>query len=81
MNKRSIYTTIFNRFTNPCVIIDVLADVWVEEVIKVFVAVFVTNARADMAIDKVSGDVTIGIVSSIAVELLIGGLLAAITTL
>ena len=63
-------------------VIGVLADVWVEEVIKVFVAVFVTNARAGMAIDTVSDDVTIGIVSSIAVvELLIGGLVAAMTTL
>ena len=72
---------IFNRFAHPRVVIDVLADVWVEEVIKVFVAVFVTNARAGVAIGTVSGDATIDIVSSIAVELLIGVFVAAMATL
>ena len=62
-------------------VIGVLADVWVEEVIKVFVAVFVTSARADMAIDTVSSDETIDIVSSIVVEVLIGVLVATMATL
>ena len=62
-------------------VIGVLADVWVEEVIKVFVAVFVTSARADMAIDTVSSDETIDIVSSIVVEVLIGVLVAKMATL
>ena len=46
---------IFNRFVHPCVVIDVLTDVWVEEVIiKVFVAVFVVNVWSDAVIDMLS---------------------------
>ena len=31
-----IRTVVFNRFLHPCVVIDVLADMWFEEGIKVF---------------------------------------------
>ena len=46
---------IFNRFSHRCVVIDVLSDVWVEEVIKVLVEVFVVDVRADVVIDTLSG--------------------------
>ena len=46
---------IFNRFTHPCVIIDVLADVWVEEIIKILVGVFVINVWTGVVIDTLSG--------------------------
>ena len=45
---------IFNRFTYPSVVIDVLTDVWVEEVIKVFVEVFAVIVRTDAVIDMLS---------------------------
>ena len=65
---------ISDRFTHPCVIIDVLADVWVEEVIQIFVAVFVINVWADVVIDMLSGAqqvaVTIDVVSGIRLEVL-----------
>ena len=64
----------FSRFTHPCVIIDVLADVWVEEVIQIFVAVFVINVWADVVIDMLPGAqqvaVTIDVVSGIRLEVL-----------
>ena len=58
---------IFKRLTNPCVVIGVMADEWVGEVIKVLVAVFVINLRADVMIITLSNvfvEVTIGVVSS-----------------
>ena len=58
---------IFNRFKRLCVVIDVLADAWVEEVMKVSVKVFVINVRADVVIDKFSG---VQVVSDIAAEVL-----------
>ena len=51
INKRLIWTVIFNR----CVIIDVLSDVWVEEVIKELVEGFVIKVWSDMMIDTLSG--------------------------
>ena len=53
----------FNRCVYPCVIIDVLADVWVE--------VITINVRAGVVIGAVSDmqvDVTINEVSDIGVE-------------
>ena len=44
-----------NTFSHPCVTIDMLTDVWVEEVIKILVEVFVIDARSDVAIDTSSG--------------------------
>ena len=38
----------FNRLTDPCVIADVLDDVWVEVVINISVSVFVNNVRDDV---------------------------------
>ena len=55
----------FNRFVQPCVIIDVLADVWVE--------VVTINVRAGVVIGAMSGmqvDVTTNEVSAIGVEAL-----------
>ena len=43
-----------NRLTHPCVVIDVLADVWVEDVIKILVEGFVINVRADTVIGTLS---------------------------
>ena len=45
---------VFNRFSHLRVIIDMLADVWVEEVSKIFVDVFVINVWADVVIDTFS---------------------------
>ena len=56
----------FNRFTYPCVAVDVRTDVWVEKIIKVLVEVFVIAVRDDVVIDTV----TIDIVSGIGVEVL-----------
>ena len=65
---------IFNRFTHPSSIIDLLADVWVEEIIKVVVRVFNIKVCSDPVIDILSGvlvDVTmIDLVSDIGVEVL-----------
>ena len=65
---------IFNRFTHPSSIIDLLADVWVEEIIKVVVRVFIIKVCSDPVIDILSGvlvDVTmIDLVSDIGVEVL-----------
>ena len=44
-----------NRLTHPCVVIDVLADVWVGEVIKELAGGFVINVRADTVIGTLSG--------------------------
>ena len=77
---------IFNRLTHPCVIIDVPADVWVEEIIKVLVGAFVINARADTVVDTWSGvyvDVTTVVAPDIGVGVLIdvnpNALVAALT--
>ena len=62
---------IFNRFTYPCVIIDELTDLWVEEVM----AAFVIKVWTDLLIDTFSdvwSDVTIDVVSNIGVEVLTG---------
>ena len=37
----------FQRFTHPCVVIDVLVAVWIEEIIKIFVEVFAVNVWSD----------------------------------
>ena len=74
ISKRLIYTTVtFNRFTYPCVIVDVLADVWVEEIREMLVGGFVINVWADMVIGTLSTvyvDVTFDDVSDIGVEVL-----------
>ena len=54
INKILIWTTVFNIIVNPCVVIDVLADVWVEEAITILVEVFAINARAAVVIDMLS---------------------------
>ena len=58
---------IFKRFTNPCVIIGVMADEWGGDVIKVSVGVSVINLGADVMIITLSNvfvEVTIDVVSS-----------------
>ena len=58
---------IFQRFTNPCVIIGVMADEWGGEVIKVSDGVSVIKVWADVMIITLSNvlvEVTIGVVSS-----------------
>ena len=66
MNLKSI--------THPCVIIDVLADVRVEEIIKILVVVFTIGVRANVVIDTLSCvslvDVTIDAVYDNGVEVL-----------
>ena len=62
----------FKIYTHPCVCIGVLAEVWVEDVIKTPVEEFVTNLRAAVVIGKLSGvklDVVIEVVFDIGVEL------------
>ena len=59
--------------SDPCVIIDVLTDVWVEEVIKTLVGVFTINVRTVMVLDVLSGayvDVIIDVESDTGVEVL-----------
>ena len=46
---------IFNRFTHPCVIIDVLTDVWVEDVTRTLVKVFPINVWADAVVGTLTG--------------------------
>ena len=46
-----MWTVIFNRLTHSCVVIDVLADVWVEEVIKVLIAVLVMKVSTEVVIE------------------------------
>ena len=58
---------IFKRFTNPCVVIGVMADEWGGDVIKVSIGVFVINVGADVMIITLSNvfvEVTIDVVSS-----------------
>ena len=68
------WVVIFNRFTHPCVIIDVLADVRVEEIIKILVVLFTIGVRANVVIDTLSCvslvDVTIDVVYDNGVEVL-----------
>ena len=49
-----ICIVISNRFMYACEIIDVPTDVWVEEVVEVFVEVFGINVWADSAVDTLS---------------------------
>ena len=55
------------------VFIDVLTDVWVEDVFKILVEVFTITVPDDVMIDTLSGvcvDLTIDVVSDIGVEVL-----------
>ena len=64
---------ICNKTSYPCVIIDVLTDVWVEYVIKAAVGVFTINVWTGGVIGTLSGvqaDVIIAVVSDIDVEIL-----------
>ena len=45
---------IFKIISHSCVIIDVLPDVWVEEIIKMLVGVTVINVRVGVVIEKLS---------------------------
>ena len=89
MNKILIWIIIFNGFTHPRVIIDLLADVWAEEVMNVFVGVFVANVWSDGVIWMLSGvfhgrevDVSIGAVSDgVLTDVNTDVLVVAITTL
>ena len=66
MNLKSI--------THPCVIIEVLADVRVEEIIKILIVLFTIGVRANVVIDTLSCvslvDVTIDVVYDNGVEVL-----------
>ena len=44
-----------NRFTHLCVVIDALADVWVEELIKVSIITFFVDGRANVVVKTLSG--------------------------
>ena len=46
---------ICKKKSDPCVIIDVLTDVWVEEVIKTLVEVFAINVRTITVIALLPG--------------------------
>ena len=59
---------IFNRFVYPRVTVDVLADLWVGEVIKALVGWFVVNVRAGVVLSGVQVGFKIDVVSDIAVE-------------
>ena len=57
---------ICNGFAQPCVIIDVLTDVWVEDVTKVSVKAFAIKVRSNVGIITLCGvcdDVTIDVES------------------
>ena len=76
---------IFNSFAHPCVVIDVLTDVWVGGIIKVLVdGEFSISMWVDVVIDPLS-DVIIDIVSDIDVEMLtdvsVKVLIASVTAL
>ena len=45
----------FNKILYPCVPIDVLADMWVENVIEIIFEVSISNLRGDVVIDTLSG--------------------------
>ena len=55
INKRLIQTVISKTILYPCVIIDVLTDVWVGEVIEIAVGEFVINVCTDVVINVLSG--------------------------
>ena len=44
----------FNRFPHPCVVMDVLDDVWVDEVIEILFGVFVMGVRDGVVIGTLS---------------------------
>jgi len=78
MNKRlmmPVMITIFSkRISHPCVIINVLADVRIDEVVKILVGVSIINVRTDVVIGILSG-VAVGVIidaatSDIDVEVL-----------
>ena len=73
VNKRFTWTVFFKRFTHPRVVIDVLADEWVEEFTSVSVKLFVSKVCAGAVIDTLSVmyvDVTIDVVSDTIAEVL-----------
>ena len=50
----NMHMVICNRFPHPCVVIDVLVDVWVEEVTNALVTVCIFKVRAGVVIDTLS---------------------------
>ena len=73
INNMLIQIMIFKWFTYTCVFIDVPTDVWVEDVFKILVGVFIITVPDDVMIDTLSGvciDLTIDVVSDIGVEVL-----------
>ena len=89
INKRPMWTVVFNTLVDPCVIIDMLAGVWVGEVIEMLVEVFVIDVRFSVVIDTLSGVSVVVItyegVSDVGAELLTdmkaNSLIAAMTAL
>ena len=65
---------IFSRFAHPCVVIDVLTDVQVEDVIEILLGgKFFINVWAEVVIETLSDkqvDVIIDVMSGIGVEML-----------
>ena len=64
---------IFKTDSHPCVMIEVLTDVWVAEVVKTGVGVFAIIVRTDLVIGTLSGvqvDVIIDTVPDFGVEVL-----------
>ena len=73
INNILIQIMIFKWFVCTCVFIDVPTDVWVEDVFKILVGVFIITVPDDVMIDTLSGvciDLTIDVVSDIGVEVL-----------
>ena len=73
INKILTWIMIFNRFVHSRMVIDVLTDVWVEEIREMLVGGFVINVWADMVIGTLSTvyvDVTFDVVSDIGIEVL-----------
>ena len=82
INKRLIWTVIFNRFTHPCVVVDVLADVWTGTVINMLADVMI-DSLADVVIvlefvvpavsyvvEDVLTDVAIDVLDEMAIDVL-----------
>ena len=76
----------FNASAHPCVIIDIQADGWIEEVSKTSVIVLIIKVGAEVVISPLSNlslDVTVEVGSGIGVEVLTdgkpNGLVAAVT--
>merc|ERR1712032_490471 len=70
--KRLMRGMIFNRFSCPCVVMDVLTDVCVDEVIEILVGVVIvtlSGVQVDVIMDVVL-DVGVGVLPNLNVNIL-----------